>query len=121
MVKLLPRLGKKKTGEVSIQDGKWKMEVKERFRLLGFVTGVFILIIAVAVIFFPYVVAALGLFYLIITVFMSGILDFMNWGRKKIWNGVKWVGKWCIKQPFLDFRYGRKKRKQMEDSKVYAE
>ena len=45
MVKFNPlRIGRKKTGKVSIQDGEFKMIVKERARLIGFVTTAFVVV-----------------------------------------------------------------------------
>ena len=120
MTKIIPRLGKKKTGKVSIKEGQFKIEVKERFRILGLFTAAISILLIVAMFLFPYVIAFLGLIWLTGTVLMSGLFDMINYARLKVWNGIKWVFRWCIKQPFLDYRYGRKKRKEMEDSRVYA-
>ena len=115
------RIGKKKTGSVSIKDGEFKMVVKERARLIGLITAFFAAIIFIMAFVAPYIVALLGLIWIITTTLMSGLLDIAvyvgNWMKNRVW----WVGKWVIKQPVLDWRYGRKKRKELEDSKVYAE
>ena len=114
------RLSKKKTGTMTVQDGKFKMEVKERFRILGLITAVFMFIGLIVAFVFPYILGLIGLIYLVTTSFLAGFLDFLvylgNWSKRRI----LWVGKWCIKQPIDDYRYGRKKRKELEDSKVYA-
>lgn len=114
-------LGKKKTGQMEVKDGKFKMEVKERFRIWGLITGVFVFIIAVLTFIFPYIVGLMLLIWLITTSFVMGLLDACvfigSWFKRR----VQWVVKWCIKQPIDDYRYGRKKRKQLADSKVYAE
>jgi len=122
MVRKFPfRLSKKETGQVSIQDGKWKIEVKERFRLIGIVTAAFSVVVMILLIFFPYLVAAVILIYAMTIGFLSGVLDATQWTGRKVRSGIGWTVQWAIKQPFLDFRYGRKKRKQMEDSRTYAE
>lgn len=121
MVKVpLLRIGRKKTGSVSIKDGEFKMVVKERARLIGVVTAFFAVIIVICVFLFPYVIVFLGFVWLITTALMSGLLDALVWGGGKITGGVKWVGKWCIKQPIRDYRYGRRKRKELEDTKTYG-
>lgn len=121
MVKLsLLRIGKKKTGKVSIKDGEFKMVVKERARLIGVITAFFITIGIIAMAVFPYVVGILALTWLITTTLMSGLLDAFVWSGNKIVSGVKWTGKWCIKQPIGDFRYGRQKRKHLELKKTYG-
>ncbi len=121
MPKLFPfRLSKKKTGEVTVSDGTWRMEVKERFRIIGlFTTAVMIVGFIVAFV-APYVLGFLALLWFIGTTLLSGLLDALNWARLQIWNRMKWTGRWCIKQPFLDFKYGRKKRKELEDRRTYA-
>lgn len=116
----LLRVGKKKTGSVSIKDGEFKMVVKERARLLGVVTTFFAAVIFICMILFPYVVAFLALVWVVTTALMSGVLDVTVWGGNKIVNGVKWIGKWCIKQPIEDFRYGRRKRKDYESTRRYG-
>lgn len=116
----LLRIGRKKTGSVSIRDGEFKMVVKERARLIGVITAFFTVIIVICMFIFPYVVIFLGLIWLITTTLMSGLLDALVWGGNKIVSGVKWTGKWCIKQPMEDFRYGRQKRKHLERSKTYG-
>ncbi len=121
MVKLsLLRIGRKKTGKVSIRDGEFKMVVKERARLIGVVTAFLITIGIIAMAVFPYVVGILALIWLITTALMSGLLDAFVWGGNKIVSGFKWTGKWCIKQPIGDFRYGRERRKHYEHSKTYG-
>lgn len=114
------RIGRKKTGSVSIKDGEFKMVVKERARLIGVVTAFFAVIIVIAVFLFPYVIVFLGLVWLITTTLMSGLLDALVWGGNRIVGGVKWVGKWCIKQPIEDYRFGRQKRKGFEQTKTYG-
>ena len=120
MVKFFPRFSKKETGQISVKDGKWKMEVKERFRLIGIVTAAFSAVIVLLLIFFPYLVAAVVLIYAMTIGFLSGTLDAIQWTGRKIRSGIGWTVQWGIKQPFLDFRYGRKKRKELEATKVYG-
>lgn len=108
--RLFPRFSKKKNGSVTVSEGQWKIEVKERFRIIGILTSIFVFLGIIIAILAPYVLGLLALMWLISTTFLSGLLDIL-----------KWVTTWCIKQPFLDFRYGRKKRKELEDKRTYAQ
>lgn len=115
------RLSKKETGSVSIQDGKWKMEVKERFRLIGIVTAAFTAIFIIAAIFVPYIAAFVITIYVITTGLLAGVMDGLQYTGRKLVDSGKYVFQWGIKQPFNDFKYGRKKRKELEDKRTYAE
>lgn len=116
----LLRIGRKKSGSVSIRDGEFKMVVKERARLIGVVTTFFAALFIIALAIFPYIAAGVALIWVITTALMSGLLDATVWGGNKIVSGVKWVGKWMIKQPIEDFKYGRRKRKDHEHTKTYG-
>lgn len=121
MVKIpLLRIGRKKTGSVSIRDGEFKMVVKERARLIGMVTAFFTVLFVIALSIFPYIAAGIALIWVITTALMSGLLDTTVWGGNKIVSGVRWVGKWMIKQPIEDFKHGRRKRKDYERTKTYG-
>lgn len=114
------RIGRKKTGSVSIRDGEFKMVVKERARLIGVVTAFFTAIVVIALVLFPYIIGFMILIWAITTALMSGLLDIVVYGGNKMIIGIKWIGKWCIKQPIGDFRYGRQKRKDYERTRVYG-
>lgn len=122
MVKFNPlRIGRKKTGKVSIKDGEFKMVVKERARLIGIVTTAFFVVGIILAIVASQFVALIAFIWLVTTFLLGGLLDIANYMGSWVKNRVFWVGKWVIKQPILDLRYGRKKRKELEDNKVYAE
>lgn len=126
MVRIGPlRLGKKRTGEFSVKDGKFKMEVKEKFRVWSVFTS--------AILFVLMMVAFIGPGLLYLTVYFLGmswiigsslIWKIQDWARtigNKVVSGATWVGSWVIKQPINDYKYGRSKRKEFERSKVYGE
>ena len=122
MVKWNPlRIGRKKSGKVSIADGEFKMVVKERARLIGVVSAFFITIGIIIAIVAPYLIIVWAAIYGFTATLMSGLLDIIIWSGNWIKNRVFWVGTWVIRQPIDDYRYGRKKRKELEDKKVYAE
>lgn len=122
MVKVpILRIGRKKTGKVSIKDGEFKMVIKERARLIGVITTFFTLLIIIIGFIVPAFIAGVALIWLITTVLMGGLLDSIVWTGRKITDFIGWVGKWCIRQPLDDFRYGRRKRKEFEASKTYGE
>jgi len=121
MVRFFPRFSRKETGQVNVKDGKWKIEVKERFRLIGIITAAFTAIFILVAIFLTQLVATIAIIYVITVSLLSGVLDGLQWTGRKLVDGSKWGFQWGIKQPFNDFRYGRKKRKEMEDSRTYAE
>ena len=121
MVKFFPRFSKKETGQISVKDGKWKMEVKERFRLIGIITAAFTAIFIIAAIFFPYFVAAIVAIYAITTGLLAGVLDGLQWTGRRLVDSGKWAFQWGIRQPINDFKYGRRKRKELEDTRTYAE
>lgn len=122
MVKIpLPRIGRRKTGKVSIHDGEFKMVIKERARLIGVVTTFFMGLGVIIAFIAPYLLLVMGGLWIFTTILMSGLLDTIVWSGRKITDFIRWTGKWCIKQPINDFRYGRKKRKQLEDKRTYSE
>ena len=96
------------------------MIVKERARLIGFVTTAFVVVGIIIAILASQFLAILGLIWLISTALLSGLLDAITYVGKRIFNAGAWTWTWGVKQPLLDFRYGRKKRKELEDKKVYA-
>lgn len=124
-MKFMPRISKKKSGQVTVKDGQWKMEVKERFRLLGIFTAVFVLGIAflffVLPLLFSLMIGLLALLYMTSSLVIMKIHNFIRWTGSKIINTAKWTGKWCFWQPVEDFRFGRRKRKEFERSRVYGE
>lgn len=118
--KPLPRLSKKKTGEMSLKDGKFKLEMKERWRFWTTVATFFGFVFIIVVLIIPWIIAGLAMTYAVMFIIYTKAWRTITYVKQKVISGVKWVGKWLILQPIADFRYGRKRRKEMEESKVYA-
>lgn len=118
--KPFPRLSKKKTGEVSIKDGVFKMEVKERWRFWVVIFTFFGIIFLAVAWLLPWLMLGLTWVYIIIVGVWTRFWRGIAWLKNKTVDGIKWTGTWCVVQPVRDFRYGRKKRKELEDRRTYA-
>lgn len=121
MVKKSPlRLSKKKDGKVTIRDGVFKIEVKERWRMWAAIFTFFGFIFLVLAFILPALIGLVMLVYIVMTAIATRIWRAVQWIWNKVWGGLSWVGMWCIKQPINDYRHGRHKRKDFERSKTYG-
>jgi len=114
VVKKSPRIDKKKTGNVTISDGKLKMEIKERWRFWVAVIGVFGFFFIFIAWFIPALTALLTSAYLLIGFMWAKGISMMNWG----YDRVKWVARWCAYQPYNDIKNGREMRKKFGVSNI---
>ena len=115
------RLSKKKSGTMAVQDGKFKMEVKERWRFWSAVFTFFTVIFIVVALLIPAIITILAAIYFIMTIIWTRSWRLVKFLTRKIVNGTKYLFNICISLPIQDYRYGRHKRKDFERSKVYGD